>query len=196
MILIYDCETTGLPLFDKPSDDPAQPHIIQLAALLVDDHLNLAQEFEVTVKPEGWEVPADITTLTGITTQTLNETGLPLEEAINMFLAFANQSHLQVGHNESFDRRMVRISLKRLKMPEVVCEEWKNRIGYDTCLEGQKVIGSKRPKLSELYRYFTGKDPDVSHSAKADCLTTLAVYRALTQKTPKFDKYAALRVAK
>lgn len=34
--LFFDTETTGLPLFEQPSEDPRQPHIVQLAACLVD----------------------------------------------------------------------------------------------------------------------------------------------------------------
>jgi hypothetical protein len=32
-LMPYDTETTGLPLFEQPSDHPDQPHIVQLAAL-------------------------------------------------------------------------------------------------------------------------------------------------------------------
>ncbi len=35
--LAYDTETTGLPDWNKPSDDPGQPRITQLAAELFDD---------------------------------------------------------------------------------------------------------------------------------------------------------------
>lgn len=34
--LFYDCETQGIPLFKEPSEHPEQPHIVQVAACLVD----------------------------------------------------------------------------------------------------------------------------------------------------------------
>ena len=36
LALFYDTETTGLPDFKAPSEAQHQPHIVQLAALLVD----------------------------------------------------------------------------------------------------------------------------------------------------------------
>ena len=37
-ILFYDTETSGMPLFDQPSSDPRQPHLMQIAAALVEAH--------------------------------------------------------------------------------------------------------------------------------------------------------------
>lgn len=36
LALFYDTETQGLPLFKEPSEHPSQPHIVQLAACLLD----------------------------------------------------------------------------------------------------------------------------------------------------------------
>ena len=36
LAIFYDTETTGIPLFSEPSEHPGQPHIVQLAACLVD----------------------------------------------------------------------------------------------------------------------------------------------------------------
>ncbi|KPB98993.1 hypothetical protein ACDH60_01720 [Pseudomonas ficuserectae] len=34
LIAIYDTETTGLPLFREPNDDPRQPHLVNICILL------------------------------------------------------------------------------------------------------------------------------------------------------------------
>jgi len=51
--LAFDTETTGLPLFKEPSEHPDQPHIVQLAAVLVDlDTRRELASMDVIVKPE------------------------------------------------------------------------------------------------------------------------------------------------
>jgi hypothetical protein len=37
MILFFDTETNGLTLNDQPASHPAQPHLVQLAAILTED---------------------------------------------------------------------------------------------------------------------------------------------------------------
>lgn len=50
--IVYDCETTGIPLFEQPSEDPRQPHIVQLAACLVDlDTRDTIASIDVIVRP-------------------------------------------------------------------------------------------------------------------------------------------------
>ena len=57
MILFYDTETSGIPRWDLPADDPAQPRIVQIAALAVDDFDNTEKSrYEAIVKPEGWTI--------------------------------------------------------------------------------------------------------------------------------------------
>ena len=54
-------ETTGLPDFKAPSGAPHQPHIVQLAALLVDlDTRQTSAAWTSSFRPNGWTIPADI----------------------------------------------------------------------------------------------------------------------------------------
>ena len=70
LALAYDTETTGLPLWNDPSDDPRQPHIVQLAAALVDiDTRRTIASMDVIVKPDGWTIPDDTVAVHGITTE-------------------------------------------------------------------------------------------------------------------------------
>ncbi|MFX6225932.1 hypothetical protein ABTF68_20865, partial [Acinetobacter baumannii] len=67
--LIFDTETTGIPEYKLPSEDPSQPHIIQIAADLVDlDTRRSLASLNTLIKPAGWVIPADVEAITGITT--------------------------------------------------------------------------------------------------------------------------------
>lgn len=49
MILVFDTETTGLPAFNLPAEDPSQPHIVQLVAILYDNNRRVISELNVLV---------------------------------------------------------------------------------------------------------------------------------------------------
>ena len=53
-ILFYDTETTGLPDWKVPSDDPCQPHLVQLAAVLCNaDTREIISTIDVVIRA-GW----------------------------------------------------------------------------------------------------------------------------------------------
>lgn len=56
-------------MFSEPSEHPGQPHIVQLAALLVDpeSHETIAS-MDVIVRPSGWTIPDDVAAVHGTTT--------------------------------------------------------------------------------------------------------------------------------
>lgn len=57
LLLVFDTETTGLPDWKKPSGSDEQPHIVQLAAHLVDDDdRKIIHTIDHVVKPNGWEI--------------------------------------------------------------------------------------------------------------------------------------------
>lgn len=51
-ILFVDTETTGLPQWNLPADDPSQPRVVDLAGLLCDADGKEVGRFESIVKPD------------------------------------------------------------------------------------------------------------------------------------------------
>jgi DNA polymerase-3 subunit epsilon len=193
LAFFYDTETTGLPDFKAPSDAPQQPHLVQLAAALVDlDTREITQSIDLIIRPDGWTIPDDVSEIHGITTEHALEVGIPEEVAVDIF------SHLwgrnkRIAHNESFDARIMRIAFKRhLCVPKTFADIWKTgeaectvKLAKPICqipptekMKQYKNLANtfKNPNLSEAYKHFTGKDLVGAHSAMVDVKACIEVY--------------------
>lgn len=182
MILPFDTETTGLPLWQEPSGHEDQPHLVQLAALLVNkDTRGITGQMDVIIKPDGWIIPDETAVIHGITTERAMDEGIPEAEALEMFLELYRQSHLRICHNTTFDNRMIRIALKRYQPDLISDEEWKDKSRYYcTLINSRKVMGGKSGHtLAEAYKHFTGEDFEDAHTALADTKACLGVYWAI-----------------
>lgn len=186
LVLIFDTETTGLPQFKEPSEGVNQPHIVQLAALLVDvDTRKIIQSMDVIVKPDGWEIPAEVAEIHGITTEYALQVGIPEKQAVEMFLALW-AGRLRVAHNTTFDNRIIRIATKRFCTEDVI-ESWHDGEYQCTGLLTKPIMqmlpknkyGFKMPKLSEAYKHFFGVELENAHSAMADAKACMDVYFAV-----------------
>lgn len=192
--LFYDTETNGLPLWHEPSDDPRQPHLVQIGAALV--HLptrQIVDMLDVIVKPDGWTIPDEVAKIHGITTERALAEGISEYEAVGNLIGLWKRAQGRIGHNESFDRRMVRIALKRYVSADVA-DQWKDAPFNCTCFlasplmnmaptERMKAAGfggkPKKPKLTEAHLFFTGRPLDGAHNAMVDVHGTIAVYFAI-----------------
>lgn len=190
--LFYDTETTGLPDFKAPSESAHQPHIVQLAALLVDmDTRETIQSMDVICRPDGWTIPDEVAAVHGITTEHAAEVGIPEHLAVSMFMELW-VGRARVAHNEQFDARIVRIALMRFHS-EDAADIWKSgptectaRLATPICAlpptEKMKAVGRfhhKTPNLGEAYRHFTGKELENAHSAIADVMACRDVFFAI-----------------
>lgn len=186
--LFYDTETCGLPLWKEPSDHPNQPHIVQLAAKLVDlETREVLASLDVIVKPDGWVIPQEVTNIHGITTERALAEGIAEKDAVEQLLALWQGAEL-VGHNESFDRRMVRIAIKRHLDPLTVegqppvSDQWKAATATCTCWKARphtQLPKNKLPKLTEAYQHFFGKPMEGAHTAMGDVAGCMAVFFAI-----------------
>ncbi len=192
-IMFYDTETSGLPLWSKPSSDPGQPHIVQAAAILVDeDTRDVISSFDLIARPNDWHIPDEVAEIHGITTEYALKVGVPECQIVSNLFAFAQIAKLRIGHNESFDARIMRIALKRLSSNEVA-DTWKAMPAECTQKMATPILklpptekmvaaGRHHPKtanLSEAYEFFTGKPLEKAHTAMADTLACMAVYWAI-----------------
>ena len=182
MILFYDTETTGLPLFSEPSEHPEQPHIVQLAAALVDSKTRkTVSSMDVIIKPWGWKIPEEMTAIHGISHELAVNVGINLGEALSMFLSLL-KNRKRVAYNESFDSRIVRIAQHQTGFTEDALNEWKNGDKECAMRMAHKHVNlpkNKLPKLQEAYNHFFGVDFDGAHSAMADVNACIAVYFAI-----------------
>lgn len=186
----YDTETTGLPQFKEPSGHPGQPHIVQLAAALVDlDSRETVASLDLVVRPDGWIIPDEVTEVHGITTEYAMTVGVPETLALSLFLEMW-AGRKRIAHNESFDARIIRIAQHRAGELEHDLERWKAGTAECTARLATPILKlpptakmvaanrhhHKTPKLGEAVQYFTGKPLENAHSALADVRGCIDVY--------------------
>lgn len=178
-LLHYDTETTGITNWEIPSEDPSQPHIVQLAAILCEEETRKPiQSINLIIKPEGWVIPPEVTEIHGITTEYALAVGVPEALAVHMLLSMCGQAD-RVAYNKTFDQRIVRIALKRFVFSEAAIEKWAEKDNHHCAMRmAKQVMGGKQPKLAEAYKFFTGQDLEDAHSAMADTQACMTVFFA------------------
>lgn len=195
--LIYDTETTGLPLWHDPSDDQRQPHIVQLAAILVDlERQKTMASLDLIVRPDGWTIPEEVAQIHGIGNECAERWGILEETALSAFLSLWHRADVRIAHNESFDARIIRIAMKRHLSdgPADLHEAWKS--GTAECTQKlatpilqipatDKMVRAgfghryKSANLQEAYQHFYQVPFEGAHTAMADVQACAAVYYAI-----------------
>jgi DNA polymerase-3 subunit epsilon len=179
-ILPFDSETSKMPEWTMRSHDPAQPHIVQLAAVLVEEVARVhVDQMDVIVRPDGWTIEPDTIEIHGITQEQAMDEGIPEDEALDMFMELYKRCDLRIAHGTNFDNRIIRIALMRYRPDLVSDEEWKNKALYFcTYQKGKKIMGGKAGHtLEECYLYFMKKEMEGRpHSAMPDTKACLDIY--------------------
>ena len=113
--IFFDTETTGVPRDYNAlaSNTRNWPRLVQLGWIVTDEEGNVLSQGNEIVKPEGFVIPADAARVHGITTERAQREGKPLREVIDAFLKDAEQTKCIVGHNISFDQKVVGAELYR-----------------------------------------------------------------------------------
>lgn len=198
LALVYDTETTGFVKKNLALHADAQPHLVQLAAALVDLNTGrVMQSIDVTVCPEGWKIPEESAAVHGITTEQALEIGIPEEQAIQMLLMLHKQRP-RIAHNEQFDSDIIHIACLRYLSTDAV-RDWDDGVTHCTALMSTPILKLpptdrmiaagrrhyKTPKLSEAYEFFVGHELTGAHNAMVDVQACLAVYCAIKEQEKK-----------
>lgn len=166
MFVVVDIETTGMI--------PQTDRITEIAALQVRAGAVLA-EFSTLVNPEV-EIPEFITSLTGITNETV--AGSPsVEHVLPTFVEFARAGVL-VAHNVPFDVGFLQAACGRYGLA------WPQVPTVDTVSLARNLVTCEEVenhKLSTLARLFRAETTP-SHRALDDARATVTVLHGLLQR--------------
>ncbi len=193
MLLFFDTETTGLPDFRAPSDAPQQPHLIQLACLLCDEAGNDIERWQTIVKPKaGARMAPEAFNAHGISLERAHDEGIDAAVAVDAMMDMAGRATALLGHNVSFDVRIMRITTTRTHG-----FKWEPRVPTECTMKlatrivnlppTPKMIATgfnkpKNPNLGECVRFFFNEELEGAHDALVDVDACKRVYFAIQQR--------------
>lgn len=188
--LILDTETTSKADMRADPSAPHQPHIVQLAAILMDDAAKEIMSMNVIIKPEGgWTIPDEAAAIHGITTKFATEVGVPIATALKMLSAMKESAWTYVAHNVSFDKFLIICEVKRITLwrPESMPDK-----KWFCTMEAMTPIcnlpgpfGPKWPKLIEAYKHAFGEGFDGAHDALTDVRAAARLFFWLREQKAK-----------
>lgn len=192
LVFAYDTETTGMVLFKERSNDPRQPHIVQIAGALADTETReVVASIDLIVRPDGWEISDEMAEIHGITQEQATRLGVSEPMAMSSALQLWQIADYRLAHNEQFDSRIMRAAIARYG-DETTAERWKQGRAECTAKLCRPICAipptpnmvaagfnsPKTPKLQEAYQHFYGHPFEGAHSAMPDVLACLDVYWA------------------
>jgi len=188
--LFFDSETTGMikdynaPVLKSNLDN--FPRLVQLAWILTDENGNIEKDTgNYIIKPEGFVIPDEVVKIHGITTKKAMKEGTPLSDVLSCFREKINKSDFIIGHNVSFDIKVVTAEFIRKELPDELSDKtsictMQNSINF--CAIPGKYDKYKFPKLEELYQKLFNCSFDNAHDALADIKATAKCFFELKKK--------------
>ena len=162
--MTVDIETTGL--------DCEKDEILELGAVRVVDH-QITETFSALPLLQG-RISAEITALTGITSEMVAEEGIPPALALEQFWAFVGQSPM-VGHNIRFDCAFLKKASADadIPVPSVSLVDTLRLARGEGEDSGCYRLGGGAADL--------GRGGADTRRALADCITTFQLYEKLNE---------------
>lgn len=177
--LFFDTETTGIPDWKIPSNDPAQPHMTQLAAILANlDTREPISSMNVVIYPDSWAIPQEVVDVNGVNSTYARKVGVNEEVALRLFLEMWQRADTRMAYNTTFDNRIICIAIKRY-LDEATAALWKSADYECQMVAAKKHLGVKSIRLEAALQAICGRDLPDAHDAMADTQACMDIYFAL-----------------
>lgn len=190
MNLFFDTECSNLPEWKLPSDDPRQPHLLQFAAILAHEDGTEVETFSTLVKPyPGCIIGEEAFKAHGITIRKATDEGMDGSETTDRFFGMLSRATKVIGHNVTFDLRIMRIHTTRSHGVK-----WDCPLPYVCTMRSAapiinlpptpKMIAAgfnkpKAPNLGECMKHFFNEDLEGAHDALVDVRACKRVFHAI-----------------
>tara|TARA_B100000795_G_C22734866_1_gene412899 strand:- start:167 stop:853 length:687 start_codon:yes stop_codon:yes gene_type:complete len=200
-ILVFDTETTGLPIKNEFGKEPSiydfdkWPFIIQISCILYDLSNNdtiiknnyIKIDNSIVIPPESFAIHK-------LKHEFLNTNGINIIPVLREFNNLLKMADIIVGHNISFDKRVVFVECLRNNIPQYFTTFKRNEIirksEFCTMRRTTKFCNFiriskktnkpyiKTPSLTELYLHLFPDStlPSELHNSLVDILITLKCY--------------------
>ncbi len=178
MFLIFDTETTGLPVNYKAplTDFDNWPRMVQLAWQIHDRQGNLIEAYNFIVKPEGFTIPYQAEKVHGISTEMALREGKDLAWVLEEFEKTLQKTKFLIGHNIEFDINILACEHLRKdftsRFLDIEKIDTKETSTEYCALPGGKGGKYKWPNLSELHEKLFHEGFEEAHNASADVAAT------------------------
>ncbi len=179
-ILIFDTETTGLR-FDRDE-------IIQFSAVVL-ERSGVTQQYDRLIRlAPGQQVPPEIQRLTGITTQDVEQRGIPRDQAAREIAGLLAGNTLLTAYNAHFDLSFLFHMLRVHGDPG--CLRGKDKLDLLTVYRDRRAYPHKLRDAIAAY----GLEGTVqnSHQADQDALATVSVMDAMSAERDDLTDYVNL----
>jgi DNA polymerase III epsilon subunit-like protein len=179
LVLVFDTETTGLPLKGSVVSPETWPHIVQFSFIFVDTETGKHEAHDFILKGR-FEIDTEAVNVHGITKQRSDTCGFDFKDVYAIFELYLARAEFLVAHNIQFDLNMLRVECARhgicfpeKDLPVQYCTMKKN---VARCALYSDKGYAKFPKLSELYFHFFQAEPKALHNSLVDTYACLRCF--------------------
>lgn len=111
--IVIDTETTGLFDFKQPADADGQPRLAAAAFILADESGEEISAVKHFIKPDGWEMPDEAFRINGISTEFLDQNGVPVVTVLEEYEGYIRNGLIVIAFNAQFDSKVMRAEMRR-----------------------------------------------------------------------------------